>query len=118
MVFAREERLALQHLRKDASSTPNINFYVVFLPCEHDFWRSVVPRRDIARHLRVLDTCKTEVADFEVAIFVDEYIAWLEVAMDDTGRVHILQPALLSVRPFAPALLMFAIQVSGKGNIG
>lgn len=62
-VLAREERLALKHLREDAACRPDINRNIVLLPREHDLWCAVVPCRDIARHLRVLYARQTEVAD-------------------------------------------------------
>ena len=36
---------------------------VVLLPRQHDLWCPVVSRRDIASHLRILNTCQSEVAD-------------------------------------------------------
>jgi len=47
--------------------------------------------------LRVLDTRKAEVTDLEIAVLIDEDVAWLEIAVDDTCRVDIFQAALLSV---------------------
>jgi hypothetical protein len=84
MILPREQRLALQHLGKDAARAPDVNFDVVLLPCEHDLGRAVVSRGNVAGHLRVLDTCKAEVADLEVAVLVDEDVAGLEIAMDDS----------------------------------
>lgn len=95
MVLSGEQRLSLQHLCEDTSCTPDINLNIVFLPCEHDLWRSVVSRRDISGHLGVLDPGQTEVADLKVAVLVDEDVAGLEIAVDDTCRVDILETPLL-----------------------
>ena len=38
---------------------------------------------------------KTEVADLEIAVLVDENVAGLEIAVDDACRVDIFQTALL-----------------------
>lgn len=35
---------------------------------------------------------ESEVAYFEVAVFVDENVAWLEVAVDDVCGVHVEEP--------------------------
>lgn len=94
MVLAREERPAGQHLRKDAPRTPDIDLDVVLLPCQHDLGGPVVPSRDVAGHLGVLDTSEAKVADLEIAVFVDEDVAWLEVAVDDAGGMHILEASL------------------------
>ena len=95
MVLSREKRLALEHLGKDAPRAPDVHLDVVLLPREHDFGCSVVSRRDVARHLGVLYTCETEVADLEIAVLVDEDVAGLEIAVHHTSRVDVFQPTLL-----------------------
>jgi hypothetical protein len=94
VVLSREKRLALQHLRENTSSAPDINLDVVFLPCEHDLRGSVVSRRDIAGHLGILDTGQTEVADLQIAILVDQDVAGLEIAVDNACGVDILESPL------------------------
>ena len=84
MIFAWKERLALEHLREYASCTPYVNLDVIFLPCEHDFRGAIIAGRDVARHLGVLDSGETEIADLQVAIFIDQDVAWFEVAVNDT----------------------------------
>ena len=98
MIFSREKWLALQHFGKDATSTPDINFDIVLLPGEHDFRGSVITCRNISSHLGVLDTSKTEITNLQIAILVDQDVTWLEVAMNDTGRVNIFQTALKKIR--------------------
>lgn len=85
MVLSGEERLAIEHLGKDAACTPNVHLDVVFLPCEHDLGGAVVSGGDIACHLGILDAGKTEIANLEVTVFVDENIAGLQVTVDDAG---------------------------------
>lgn len=94
MVLSGEKRLSLQHLGKDASCTPDVHLHIVLLPCEHDLRRTVVSGGDVTRHLRVLYTGETEVADLEIAVLVDEDVAGLQVAVHDTSRVDIFQSAL------------------------
>lgn len=94
VILAGEQRLALQHLRKDAARAPDINLDVVFLPCEHDLRSSVVPRRHVSGHLGVLDTREAEIADLEVAVLVYEDIAGFEITMDDASRVDVFQTTL------------------------
>lgn len=83
VVLAGEEGFPFQHLRKDTACAPDVDLHIVLLPCEHDLRRAVVSRRHVSRHLRVLDTREAKVADFEVAILVDEDIARLQVTVDD-----------------------------------
>ena len=94
MVFSWEQWLALEHLSEDAAGAPDVHLNIVFLPCEHDLGGAVVASRDIAGHLRVLDTGETEVADLEVAVFVDEDVGGLEVAVYDTSGVDVFEAAL------------------------
>lgn len=94
MVLAREEGLSLEHLGKDASSAPNVDLDVVFLPCEHDFGGAVVSCGDVASHLGVLDSSEAKVANLEIAVFVDQNVAGLEITVDDAGRVDVLEAAL------------------------
>lgn len=63
VVLAGEEWLALEHLCKDAASAPDIDLDIVLLPGEHDLRGSVVSRRDISRHLRVLYPGQAKVTD-------------------------------------------------------
>jgi hypothetical protein len=85
VIFAREERLALEHLGKNTAYTPDVNLNVVLLPCEHNFRRPVVSRGNISGHLWVLDTRETEIANLKIAILVDENVTGFEVTVDDTS---------------------------------
>lgn len=96
MVLSGEERLALQHFGEDTACTPDINLHIVLLPSEHDLGGSVVTCGDITRHLGILNTRQTEIADFQIAVLIDENVAGLEVSMDHTSGVNILQATLSS----------------------
>ena len=91
VVLAGEQRFALEHFCEDTACAPDIDLDVVFLPCKHDLRRSIVSCRHIARHLRILDSCKTKVANLQVAVLVHEDVAGLEVAMYYTGRMNVFQ---------------------------
>jgi hypothetical protein len=97
VVLSREEWLALEHLGENASCTPDIYFNVVFLPCEHDLGCSVVSGGNITRHLGILYTGETEIADLEIAVLVHKDVAGLQVTVDDSSRVHVFQPTLLEL---------------------
>lgn len=100
VIFAWEQRLALQHFCEDATSTPDIHLHVVLLPREHDLGRSVVSSGDVASHLRILDTGETEVADFQVTVLVHEDVRRLQVTVDNSRGVHIFETTLkLSALP-------------------
>ena len=96
MVLAWEEWLPFQHFGKDTSCTPDVHLNIVFLPCEHDLGRPVVPGRHISSHLRVLYTCQAEVANFEIAILVDEDVRRLEVTVDHARRMYVFEATLSS----------------------
>lgn len=94
VVLAGEERLALKHLGEDAASAPDVHLHIVLLPGEHNLRRSVVSGRNVAGHLRVLDTRKTEVANLQIAVLVDEDVGGFEVTVDDAGGVDVFQTTL------------------------
>lgn len=94
VIFAGKQRFAFQHLGEYASGAPDIDLDVVLLPCEHNLRRTVVPRRHVSRHLRILDSRQTKITNLQVAVLVDQDIAWLEVSMNDSGGMHIFQTTL------------------------
>jgi hypothetical protein len=57
MVPSLEKRLPTYHLGENTSSTPYIDFLVIFLPAEHNLRGSIVSGCDIACHLMTLKTC-------------------------------------------------------------
>ena len=101
MILAWKEWLALQHFRKNASRAPNVHLDIIFLPRKHDFRRSIVPRRYITSHLRVLYPGQTKITDFQVAVLVDEDIARFQVSVHDTGGVDVFEASLQAVRTVA-----------------
>jgi hypothetical protein len=117
VVLSGEQRLAFKHFCKDAPRAPDINLDVILLPGEHNLRCSVVSRRDVSSHLGVLYTGETEVADLEIAVFVDEDVAGLEITVDNTSRVDVFETALWKSaeswrvgRRYAPE--------SGRGSTG
>lgn len=94
MILPWEQRFALQHLGEDAPGTPDVHLHVVLLPREHDLRRTVVPSRDITRHLRVLDPSQAKIADLQVTILVDQDVARLEITMDNSSGVDVFETAL------------------------
>lgn len=94
MVLSWEQRLALEHLGKDAACTPDVDLNVVFLPCKHDLRGAVVAGGNVAGHLRVLYTGQAEIADLQITVLVHEDVAGLQVAVDDTSGVNIFQSTL------------------------
>lgn len=75
MILSWEKWLSLKHFSENATSTPDIYFNVILLPREHDLGRAIVSCRDIASHLRILNTGKAEIADLKIAVLVDKDIA-------------------------------------------
>lgn len=94
MILSGEKRSTQEHLGEDTSRTPDIDFFIVPAPSEHDLGGAVIPGRNVTGHFVLLDTGQTEVADFQIAVFVDEDVAWFEIAVDDPGRVDVFETAL------------------------
>lgn len=99
VVLAGEKRFALQHLCENTPDAPDVDPNVILLPCEHDFRGAIVSRRHIAGHLRVLYTGKTEIANLEIAVLIDEDIAWFQITVNHASRMHEFQPALYNRSP-------------------
>jgi len=85
VILAGEERLALNHLGKDAPSAPDIDLNIVLLPGEHNLRSTVIPRRHVTRHLRILQSGQTKVANLEIAVLVYEDVAWFEIAVNNSS---------------------------------
>lgn len=94
MVLSGEQGLAFQHLSENASGAPDIHLNIVLLPSKHNLGCSVVPRRHVASHLWVLDAGESKVAYLEIAVLVYENVGWLQVSVNNTGRVDILEASL------------------------
>lgn len=94
MVFSREERLSWHHFRQNAPDTPDIYSIAIFLPCQHDLRCSIVSCCDIACHLVVLLSSQSEIADFQITIFVDQEIAGFKVTVNHPGWMKIFQSTL------------------------
>jgi hypothetical protein len=118
VVLSGEQWLALKHFCEDTSCTPDIDLYVVLLPCKHDLRRSVVSGRDVTRHLGVLYTGETKVADLEIAVLIDEDVARLQVTVDDTSRVDVFQATLLRSAIVSQIVCVCHVPGFGRGSIG
>ena len=94
VILAGEEGLALEHLGKDTAGAPNVDLNIVLLPGKHDLRRTVVSRRHISCHLRILDSRQAEIADLQIAVLINQDVARLQVSVDDAGRVDVFQTTL------------------------
>jgi hypothetical protein len=98
-IFARKQRLATQHLCKDTTDTPDVNRLGVLLERKHDLRSSVPSCCHIFCHeARVViggcrRTSETKVADFQIAVSVQEEVGWLQISVEDVCRVHRFQGA-------------------------
>ena len=92
VVIARKQRSPAKKLREDAANGPDVEGVRVVRRVEDDFGRSVPSGDDVlgqrGRGLLVAAS-QTEVADFEVAVLVEQEVAGLEVAVDDVGGVDV-----------------------------
>lgn len=84
MVFSREKWRFENHLGQNTPDTPHVNTVSVFLPCQHDFRRAIIPSRDIAGHLGVLFSGQAKVTNFQVAVIINQNVSWLEVTVNDS----------------------------------
>lgn len=105
------------------SFSKSLTCYIILLPCQHDLWCTVIARGYIASHLRILDTGETKITNLQVAVFIDQNVAWFlslqkdrvsgqphdmhlsshhvvtyQITMDDASRMHILETSLLNTQ--------------------
>ena len=85
MVFPRKQRFAVEHLGQYAPGTPNINLCIILLPGQHDFGGAVVSRGNVSGHPGSFRSCQAEIADLQVAIFVNKDIVRFQVPMNDAS---------------------------------
>ena len=74
--------------------------FCVALEAQHDLGRSVPPSGNVFGHVSCVllwvhgeAPGQAKVADLELAVGVDEQVAGLEIAVEDVGRVDVLQTA-------------------------
>ena len=98
-VFSREQGLAAQHLGQDASDAPHIDRLGVFFERQHDFRGPVPPGGDVFGHeSRIIVGARrgpreTEIADFQVAIGIQQQVGRFQVAVKNVRRMHGLECA-------------------------
>ena len=96
-VFAREQGLAAQHLSKDTADAPDINRLCILLEGEHDLGSTVPSSGNVFGHETRVVICrggrasKTEIADFEITVSIQEEVGRLEVSVQNVGGVHSFQ---------------------------
>lgn len=105
-ILAWEERLSFQHFSENASRAPDVDGDVVLLPCQHDLGGTVVSRRNVSRHLGVLNTSQSKVANLQVAVLVHQDVGGFQIAMDDTCRVDVFQTTQNLIQEVLDELLL------------
>lgn len=112
-----EERLAAQQLSQNTTNGPNIDCdcqltdshperlrirtgFGIALEAQHDLRRSVPSGSYVFGHVSCIlfrvhgeASCQTKIADLEFAVGVHEEITGLEIAVEDVGRVDVLETA-------------------------
>lgn len=93
VIVTREDGVAHEELSEDATSGPDIDLVVVGLTRAHDFRGTVPASYDVLGEVLLLleTTSKTEIADLEVAVGVEEKVGRFEVTVDDVSGVDVLQ---------------------------
>ena len=89
----------LDHLSEDAAEGPHVNSLVVIFLVK-DYLRSAVPsgghvRGHASTAAMLLDACarEAEVAYQDVAVLVDEHVCWLEVPVDHSSGMQVVDAA-------------------------
>ena len=97
MVLAREDWRSSNELGKDTPDCPHVNFFIIVLLAQNDFWCAVPPCDDVFSE----GVCKLgitigelfdaasqpEIANFQVTVRVDEQVAWFYISVHNVCRV-------------------------------
>jgi hypothetical protein len=93
-----EQRLPLLHFGQHAPHAPDIDGAAVLPGAEQDLRRAIPPGGDVLREDvlgvfgSVIDGAdESEVAEFGLAVLVDEHVGRLDVAVDESSRVQVVQ---------------------------
>ena len=93
VVLSGKEGLPSEKLGKDAADRPDVNGGGVLRARQQELRRPVPPRDDVLGHVLLLGVGPREpkVADLQVAVRVQEQVAWLEVSVKDVRAVNVLE---------------------------
>mmetsp|Transcript_7259 Transcript_7259/g.24722 ORF Transcript_7259/g.24722 Transcript_7259/m.24722 type:complete len:287 (-) Transcript_7259:286-1146(-) len=96
VVAPREERLAAEELGEDAAHAPHVDGLIVRIVLHQELRRPVPPGDHVLGQLVLLRVVvhparEAKVADFEVAVLIDEQVAGLEVPVQHARRVDALE---------------------------
>jgi hypothetical protein len=87
--------LSIEHLAYQAPQSPDVHRFAVVLTAEQQLGRPVPPGCDIVGHNHnflvvglLHEAHQSEIAEFGIAVLVDEYVGGLEVAVDEVGVVQ------------------------------
>ena len=113
VIFSWKQWLALEHFCEDTASAPDVNFNIVLLPREHNLGCSIISRRDITCHLRILNPSKPKIANLKIAVFVHQDVARLQVSMYNARGMNIFEATLGLVSAAAGIRAWVLLQESG-----
>jgi len=105
VISALEDWLSEEELCENAPHRPNVDGGRVVGETQHNFWRSIPSSGNIFSHEALVGTSlgvgtspggvasgETEVADFELAVGINQEVTRLEITMDDVRRMNVLRP--------------------------
>jgi hypothetical protein len=100
MILAWKERFAAMHLPKNTAHRPEVHSRRVALRQEHNLGRSIPPGhyilcengflrfvQDVLR-VRHIATRKAEIANLHLAVFRQQNVAWLQIAVRHTSSMQ------------------------------
>mmetsp|Transcript_33334 Transcript_33334/g.99266 ORF Transcript_33334/g.99266 Transcript_33334/m.99266 type:complete len:427 (-) Transcript_33334:1908-3188(-) len=93
IVLARQQRAPPEQLRHDAADRPDVDCCRVVFTRQQQLRRAVPPRDNVLSHVACFGACacKPKITDLEVARCIEQQVAWLQIAVQHVGTVHVLQ---------------------------
>lgn len=108
LVGALEKARAAEHLRNDTADTPQVHLWRIAVASKQEFgW--TVPQGDDrvgqASHVAVPATGEAPIGNLQLALFVDEQVGRLEVAVNHLLAMHVMHAAEELLRPRLDVIL-------------
>jgi len=86
VVLSGEHNLSIHDFSKWASRRPDVHFLGVLVTRKHNFWSSIVSCDDVLcqvfSFLFAQASAETKVTNFEVAVLIQQDVAWLQVSVN------------------------------------
>lgn len=86
IVITREKWCSSKQLSKDAADGPHIKSVGVVRSVQDNLWGTIPSSNDVLSKCGgslLVSSGQTKITNFQITVFVEEQVAWLQISMDD-----------------------------------